>query len=131
MASKSISTPLELRDGLPPGADLRALRDAIVDLAVAVLIADRHGRYVAVNEAASRLTRYTASELLKKALPDLTASPDASVSEVLWRAFLDQRYQTGEFAIQRKDGSTVHVRYEALANVIPGYHASFLRRIAE
>ena len=90
---------------------------------------DRHGRYVAVNEPACELTGYTAAELLVKALPDLTGAIDAQVADVLWRAFLDQGHQVGEYTIRRKDGTTVLVEYEALANVIPGYHASLLRPV--
>ena len=106
--------------------DLRALGHAIGTIQDPVLITDRHGRYVAVNEAACRLTGYTAPELLVKALPDLTGTLDAEVADVLWRAFLDQGYQTGEYTLACKDGSTAQVRYEAIANIIPGYHASIL-----
>ena len=129
MTAKMPSTPFELRNALSDDADLRILGDAIAPLTAAVLIADRHGQYVAVNEAASRLTGFSQAELVRKALPDLTGAPDTDVSDVLWRAFLDQGYQSGEFSIQRQDGSSVVVRYEALANVIPGYHVSFLRPV--
>ena len=106
--------------------DLRALGTAIDTIQDPVFITDRHGRYVAVNEAACRLTGYTAPELLAKALPDLTGALDAEVADILWRAFLDQGHQTGEYTLACKDGSTVRVRYEAIANIIPGYHASIL-----
>jgi len=94
-----------------------------------VLITDRHGRYVAVNEAACKLTGYTAAELLTKALPDLTGALDANVADILWRGFLDQGHQTGEYTLARKDGGTVHVTYEAVANILPGYHASILQPV--
>ena len=106
-----------------------ALRTAISLCPAPVLITDRHGRYVAVNEAACELSGYTVTELLVKALPDLTGAIDAQVGEVLWRAFLDQGHQVGQYTIRRKDGTTVLVEYEALANVIPGYHASILRPV--
>jgi PAS domain S-box-containing protein len=120
-------SPYALRDSLARSPGLGALRTAIADLPEAVLITDRHGRYVLVNDAAVRLTGYEPEELLKKAFPDLTATADVPVSDVLWRVFLEQGHQTGEYTLAKKDGSTVLVRYEALANVIPGYHASFLR----
>ena len=120
-------SPDALRDSLSRHPTLGALRRAIADLPDAVLITDRHGRYVAVNDAAVRLTGYEPGELLKKALPDLTGTADVPVSDVLWRAFLEHGHQTGQYTLATKDGSTVLVHYEALANVIPGYHASFLR----
>ena len=123
-------SPHALRDSLSRNPNLNALRTAIADLPEAVLITDRHGRYVLVNPAAARLTGYEPEELLRKALPDLTGTADVPVSDVLWRAFLEQGHQTGEYTLATKDGSTVLVQYEALANVIPGYHASFMRPAA-
>lgn len=131
MPHDDISSPVQLQQRLPDDATLQHLGGAIAALPFAALIADRHGRYVAVNEAALRLTGFSEEQLLKKALPDLTGSPDAGVSEVLWRAFLDQKHQRGEFALQRHGGAHILVRYEALADVIPGYHVSFLRPVAE
>lgn len=118
-----------LRHALRGRRDLRALRHAIGTIEDPVLITDRHGRYVAVNEAACRLTGYTAAELLTKALPDLTGALDANVADILWRGFLDQGHQTGEYTLARKDGGTVHVTYEAVANILPGYHASILQPV--
>jgi PAS domain S-box-containing protein len=120
-------TAAALREALRGSTDLPAVRAAIGRCAVPVLIADRHGRYVAANEAACALTGFTASELQTQGLTDLTGAPDAQVADVLWRAFLEQGHQTGQYTLARKDGSTVVVEYEAFAHVAPGYHASILR----
>ena len=95
----------------------------------AVLVTDQHGSYVAANAAACRLTGFAEAELLRMAVPDLTAVPDEVVSDVLWRAFRDQGIQAGEYTLARKDGPAIVVHYEALANILPGYHASFLTRV--
>ena len=79
-----------------------------------------------VNRAACRLTGYRESELLRMSVSDLTGPVDLDVSDVLWRAFLEQGLQRGEYTLSRKDGSTVLVQYAAMANVSPGLHASFL-----
>ena len=118
---------MALRHALGGRRDLHALSDAIGTIQDPVFITDRHGRYVAVNEGVCRLTGYTAPELLAKAFPDITSALDANVADVLWRAFLDQGYQTGEYTLACKDGSTVRVKYEAVANIVPGYHASILQ----
>ena len=121
-----ISTPQALREAL--GAESRpdVLRRLIANASCAVLVADRAGRYVMANDEACRLTGYTMKELLQKALPDLTGAADDEVADVLWRGFLDHGSQTGEFSINRKDGSAILVRYDALAHVLPGLHVSFL-----
>lgn len=110
--------------------DLGRIRSLISRSEVAVLVADDRARYVAVNEAACALTGYTESELVGMSLPDLTAPVDAAVADRLWTAFVDHRRQRGDFALWAKDRSAVIVRYEAIANVVPGLHVSFLRALA-
>jgi PAS domain S-box-containing protein len=124
--SYNVSSPRALRDALGADATLTTLRRQISALPHPVLVADRAGHYVAANAAAGRLTGYTIGELLEKALPDLTGGSDETVSDSLWRAFLHTGEQTGTFEIRKKDGSTILVRYTALANVLPGLHVSFL-----
>lgn len=107
--------------------DLERIRSLISRSEVAVLVADDRARYVAVNEAACALTGYTESELVGMSLPDLTAPVDAAVADRLWTAFVDHQRQRGDFALWAKDRSAVLVRYDAVANVVPGLHVSFLR----
>jgi PAS domain S-box-containing protein len=121
-----IVTPLDLRAAIGVDGDLPAIRILIQTIRTAVLIADRSGLYVAANRAACALTGYSEDELMRKGLHDLTGQADERVAEPLWRAFIEQGEQRGEFTLRRKDGSAVVVRYEALSNVAPGLHASFL-----
>jgi PAS domain S-box-containing protein len=123
------ASPAALRERLPANPTLDDLRAAIAGLSSAVLVTDQHGSYVAANAAACRLTGFAEAELLRMAVPDLTADTDEGVSDVLWRAFREQGVQAGEYTLARKDGSPIVVRYEALANILPGYHASFLTRV--
>lgn len=126
-----IDSPEALQSALaqsPPGG-LAQIQQLISKLPIGILVADDRARYVSVNESACRLTGYRESELLKMALPDLTALTDVSVADRLWKAFLEQGRQRGEFAVRRRNGSTLAVHYEAAANVAPGLHVTFLRRV--
>ena len=126
MAPDSIDSPRALRDAMGGEQNMDVLRALIARATTAVLVADRFGRYVAANDAACRLTGYTEKELLRKAVPDLTGAVDEEVNEVLWRGFLEHGAQTGEFAIKRRDGTTVLVHYEAVTHILPGVHVTFL-----
>jgi len=92
----------------------------------AALVADDAGYYVAANAAALALTGFSREELLERSVSDLTAPGDAAVEERLWNSFVRSDRQRGSYSLRRKDGSIVHVRYEAYASVAPGVHVSFL-----
>ena len=93
---------------------------------IAALVADDAGYYVAANAPALALTGFSRDELLKRSVADLTAPDDAPVEERLWNSFLRSDHQRGSYALLRKDGATVRVRYDAYAAVAPGVHLSFL-----
>ena len=126
MKTAAPTSPAELRDALGDDAGVEVVRQIIAEVADPVLVTDGSGRYVAVNDAACRLTGYRPEELLRMSVGDLTGAVDSDVSDVLWRAFRDQGQQRGEYTLLRRDGTTVRVRYEAMTNVAPGLHASFL-----
>jgi PAS domain S-box-containing protein len=119
-------TPEALRDAIASATSKRMVREIIARTPIATLVADDHGRYIVVNDAACRLTGYDESQLLTMALPDLTGAVDEHVADRLWRAFVAHGRQQGTFAIRRRDDSTVVVRYDAAANVRPGMHVSCL-----
>lgn len=125
-----IDSPTALRRALAQSSrgGFIEIQRLIANAPVGVLVTDDRARYVSVNELACKLTGYRESELLKMALPDLIALTEVSVADRLWKAFLEQGRQTGEFAVRRRNGSTLVVSYEAAANVAPGLHVSFLRR---
>lgn len=117
-----------LRGALPKQGPtgVSQLRKVVSECPVAVLVADDRSRFLVVNSAACKLTGYTEAELRSMSMPDLTAPVDAGVADQLWQAFLGQGEQRGEFAIRRRDGTTLMVHYVAHANLAPGFHASFL-----
>ena len=97
----------------------------------AALVANTEGRYVAANRAASELTGYGQQELLTLSVWDLTPPAGERDVDVLWRAFLQQREQSGVFTLVTRDGRTVEAPYAARAHVLPGFHLSLLKRSSE
>lgn len=107
-------------------AGLTSLRSRLDRLAVAALVADDQGGYLAVNRAASALTGYRRDELERMCVWDLTPVPDLHTGERLWAAFIEMREQRGTYSLQGKHGTIHHVHYLARAHVLPGMHLSLL-----
>jgi PAS domain S-box-containing protein len=105
----------------------RILQELIDQQTAAALVADDAGRFVLVNAAACALTQYTAAELLRLSVWQITPNPQEREAETLWRAFLQQRDQTGAYRICTKEGRVVLATYAAGAHVLPGFHVSLLR----
>ena len=105
------------------------LRLALESIPLAALVADDHAGLIAANAKACKLTGYSDRELRRLSIYDITGEPEIDNIDVLWRAFIDQRRQTGRFEIRTKAGRRVLVDYAASANVVPGMHLSLLRRV--
>jgi PAS domain S-box-containing protein len=108
---------------------LAALGPPLANLRAAALVADDTRRYVAANALAEQLTGYTADELTRLRLDDITPLPRAADARGLWRDFIAKGTQQGEFELRCRTGSSVRVRYWAYANVAPGIHVSILVRV--
>ena len=77
--------------------DVHIVRAATFDeMLDAVLVADDNRRYVDVNRAACDLFGCTRDELLSMRVEDVFPAGTADVA-VLWREFLGEGSQTGEF----------------------------------
>ena len=112
----------------PKDVVLLELEDSVRRSRYAVLVTDKHSRYVAANPAALALTGYTRGELLKLGVWSLAPEPDERDVEALWRGFLDSGEQRGVFKLRRKSGRIVNTHYVAATNVLPGIHISVLER---
>ena len=86
---------------------------------VAVLVANGRARYVEANAAATVLTGYTRSELLRMSVWDLTPQPKKSAGMAAWKGFLRTGEQSGKYPVRRKDGTVVRTTYVAVAHVLP------------
>jgi PAS domain S-box-containing protein len=135
-AGTSAMTLRRLLEGLSAHAQRRvsagdeplvALRSAIDLLAVAAMVADDAGQYLLTNAPASSLTEYSARELRRLWVWDITPNSNKPEFELVWRAFLQQREQHGEYPLVTKSGRVVTTDYAARANVLPHFHVSVLR----
>lgn len=104
-----------------------ALRRAIEPVPFAVLVFDDAGRYVLANDQACRLTGYSTAELFRLSVWELTPLSGEHEVEMLWRAFLAQREQRGDYRVLMKNGETTTASYVARAHVLPGLHVSLWR----
>jgi PAS domain S-box-containing protein len=104
----------------------RGLQEMVDASPFAVLVADDAGSFVMANRAASSLTGYSPSELLKLSVWQITPDVHEREAETLWRAFRQQTEQSGTYRLLLKDGRTVVAEYAARTNVLPGLHISVL-----
>ena len=112
----------------PAALSLEAILGGLIEpLPLAALVADNEGHYVVVNRGASELTGYSHRELLRLSAWELTPPSMTHDADTLWRAFLQQREQTGVYTLVKKDGRPVKAAYAARAHVLPGLHLSLLR----
>jgi len=109
---------------------IRSRAEALLDegghMPVALLIANNSGRFIDVNDHATRLTGFDRAELLRRSVWDLTPRPSVAEGRRLWQEFLGAGHMAGRYTLCRKDGSTVRADFRAWANVLPGVHVSAL-----
>jgi PAS domain S-box-containing protein len=103
-----------------------AVLGAVREIPAAVLIANDRGHYIDVNAAATKLTGYSRTELLRLSVWDLTPPQRQGLGQRLWQDFLTRERMSGQYQLRCKDGSLVKARYVAVANVLAGVHVSAL-----
>jgi PAS domain S-box-containing protein len=94
--------------------------------AVALVLADDNGHYVAANEHAVALTGYDSHELTSMSVRDLSAPAHVMAAQELWDHFMADGTQEGVFMVRRRDGAAIATHYVAVANIAPGLHLSAL-----
>jgi PAS domain S-box-containing protein len=100
------------------------LGEAVDGAAVAVLVADENGQYVAANRFACELLGYTRDELVALRVHDVSVDPEVAAH---YLRFVNQRLDRGTVRLRRKDGSTFAFRYIAGETTISTltYYVSF------
>jgi PAS domain S-box-containing protein len=93
------------------------LGEAIEHGPVAVFLADEHGKYVAVNQAACLMLGYTRDELLSLRVADVARYSKANEE---WGEMQTTGTLTGTSTLTRKDGSTVEFSYAAGTTTVAG-----------
>ena len=111
-------------------ATIRSRAEALLaqaaDMPVALLVANNSGRYIDVNDHATRLTGYSRAELLRMSVWDLTPTPAADEGRRMWREFLEKGRMAGKYPLCRKQKRQVVADFGAWANILPGVHVSAL-----
>jgi PAS domain S-box-containing protein len=93
------------------------LGEAIENGPAAVFVADEHGKYVAVNQAACIMLGYKREELLGMRVADVAQYGEAGEE---WRAMSQAGTLSGTSRLTRKDGTTVEFSYLAGATIVAG-----------
>jgi PAS domain S-box-containing protein len=93
------------------------LGEAIENGPAAVFVADEHGRYVAVNQAACSLLGYTRAELLGLGVSDVARYTGASAE---WNEMRHAGTRVGTSSLTCKDETVVEFSYVAGATVVAG-----------
>jgi PAS domain S-box-containing protein len=113
---------------------MRGVPDIVSDCdrtSVAVLAADNAARYVAVNDAAVRLTGFAREELLALSIWDLTAPGHVTEGRAAWQRFLNEGEFDGVYRLKRKDGTLIWVHSIAVAHLVRGFHVSALAEVSD
>ena len=93
------------------------LGEAIENGPMAVFVADEHGKYVAVNQAACLLLGYTRSELLDLRVADVARYDEAAEAR---SDIPETGTRVGTSTLTRKDGATVEFSYVAGVTTLAG-----------
>jgi PAS domain S-box-containing protein len=100
-----------------PYVQIGLLGEAVDGAPVAVMVADEHGDFVAVNRFACTMLGYTREELVALRVQDITVEPDVAAH---YARFVSERFDSGTAVLRRKDGSTFSYEYRAGETTIAG-----------
>ena len=89
-------------------------RSILDNAADAIFVVNQQGRYLYVNQQASRLLGYTTDELLQMSIADITPAEDAEHSASTFVALKETGTLVSELLLKRCDGSVVPVEINAI-----------------
>jgi len=99
----------------------------------AIFISDQNSRFIYVNKAASELTGYTRSQLLRMRIPDIHDHPDLEAYKLYHKRILDGEEILSEAKVLRKDGTKTDTEFNNRCVIIVGkkYMHTTARNITE
>ena len=96
----------------------------------ALLVVDDARRIVRVNDAAERLYRLPADEIIGRQLDEFSPPEHFGILVDLWSQFESDGVQEGHYEVLRGDGSRTMVEYRAIRDFGRGQHLIAVRQIA-
>ena len=120
-------------DGIPRTSDVSRVLAAVTEVAdgepTAALLADSAAHYIAVNDAACRLTGRSREELLSLSVWDLTPQLAVPDGRQAWARFVETGALSGAYVLRTPSGTAVSARFASCANILPGCHLSLLEQV--
>lgn len=107
-------------------ADFRAMFEGALD---PMLLADDDARYVDANPAACSFFRLSRAEICSRRVVDFAPEPARAEFDWVWKLFLRDGTQQGEYTLELPDGRICDVEFSATADVLRGRHMSILRDV--
>jgi PAS domain S-box-containing protein len=92
----------------------------------AMLIADGQRHYREANDAACRLLGAPRAWILRRRIDDFTPPELRDRVDEMWKIFIAEGSQAGEYELVLPDGTRRTVEYSATAHILPGMHLSIL-----
>jgi PAS domain S-box-containing protein len=91
-----------------------------------MLLADDERRYVAVNPAACRFLGLSSEQIVGKRIDDFTPPEARHAVEEMWRAFLEEGTQAGDYELMLPGGERRRFDYSATAQIEPDCHLAII-----
>lgn len=107
-----------------------AWRSLFEHASVAMLLIDDSARYVAANARAVDLVGVPRGDILGRPFGTFIRSSPARLS-AFWARLEAHGEAHGEVAVDRPDGTVVHIDYSVRASVLPGLHLAIARDVTE
>lgn len=96
-----------------------------------VLILDDEARCLAANPATCQLLGYSQEEVLAMNVWGFAGSSGSAQASARWQALLQTGKQSGETVAKHKDGRSLAIEYQAVANILPHLHLLVLHDVTE
>lgn len=93
---------------------------------LAMLLANNERQYVRCNKPACDLLGMSSEEIEKLRIEDLSAPEFRNLAPQMFKAFLEDGSQAGDYVLESPAGRVINCSYSASANVVPGLHLSIL-----
>ena len=123
-ALQTVASPWLTENG-PKELEL-LFRAIVFNPSTPILLADDDRKYQEASIGASKLLGLPREKLIGRSLDDFAVAEIKPVISERWRAFLEDREQTGTLELLGPDGTPTEVEYVAKANVLPVRHVLVL-----